>query len=184
MSLIKSLPTMVKTFRQAIKGFGKNVVGGDRTQQDLSMGTVLGGVVIIAVIMWLVPVIPISPLGALIIVVFGFFFATVSSRMVGIVGSSNNPVSGMAIATLIITTFVFKATGMSGTSGMVDDHCRYGYLYYRSDCRRYITGFKMWLHCRRYTEETADRRTYRCSCFRNRYRRRNVPSECSMGIRL
>lgn len=118
-SLIKSLPTMVKTFGQAIKGFGKNVVGGDRTQQDLSMGTVLAGVVIIAVIMWLVPVIPISPLGALIIVVFGFFFATVSSRMVGIVGSSNNPVSGMAIATLIITTFVFKATGMDGTTGMV-----------------------------------------------------------------
>ena len=53
------------------------------------------------------------------IAIFGFFFATVSSRMVGIVGSSNNPVSGMAIATLIITSFILKATGTVGTSGMV-----------------------------------------------------------------
>ena len=75
-SLIKSLPTMVKTFSRAVKG-------------------------------------------AIIIVVFGFFFATVSSRMVGIVGSSNNPVSGMAIATLIVTTAILKATGSTGASGMV-----------------------------------------------------------------
>jgi len=118
-SLIKSLPTMVKTFRQAIGGFGKNVSGGDRTQQDLSLKVVLAGVIAIAVAMVLVPSIPVSPVGAAVIIVFGFFFATVSSRMVGLVGSSNNPVSGMAIATLIITTALFKATGNDGATGMV-----------------------------------------------------------------
>lgn len=118
-SLIKTFPTMIKTFRQAIKGFGKNVSGGERTQQDLPMWVILAGIVIIAIIMCLIPSIPVSPLGALIIIVFGFFFATVSSRMVGLVGSSNNPVSGMAIATLIITTFVLKATGTTGAAGMI-----------------------------------------------------------------
>ncbi|MBQ7040115.1 MAG: oligopeptide transporter, OPT family, partial [Clostridia bacterium] len=55
---------------------------------------------------------------ALIIVLFGFFFATVSSRMVGLIGSSNNPVSGMAIATLLISTLILKATGSVGAGGM------------------------------------------------------------------
>ena len=64
------------------------------------------------------PTIPVSLLGAVIVVVFGFFFATVSSRMVGIVGSSNNPVSGMAIATLLVTTLLLKLTGERGAAGM------------------------------------------------------------------
>lgn len=119
LSLIKSLPVMIRTFAKAMQGFGKNVEGGSRTEQNISMKTVLIGVVVIAVVMWLLPAIPISFPGALLIVVFGFFFASVSSRMVGIVGSSNNPVSGMAIATLIATTFIFKAIGMTGIDGMV-----------------------------------------------------------------
>lgn len=118
-SLIKTLPTMVKTFGHAIKGFGKNVKNGDRTQQDLSMAVVLAGIIIIASLMCIFPGIPVSPLGAILIIIFGFFFATVSSRMVGLVGSSNNPVSGMAIATLVITTFVLKATGTTGAAGMI-----------------------------------------------------------------
>ncbi len=72
-----------------------------------------------AIIMWLVPAVPVNLLGAIIIIIFGFFFATVSSRMVGLVGSSNNPVSGMAIATLLISTMILKATGAVGMSGMV-----------------------------------------------------------------
>ena len=117
-SLIKTFPTMIRTFKHAIKGFGKK---GDSqlTEQDISMKLVLGGSLVIAVLIWLLPEIPVSFLGALIVVVFGFFFATVSSRMVGIVGSSNNPVSGMAIATLIVTTFILKATGNTGATGMV-----------------------------------------------------------------
>ena len=118
-SLIKTLPTMVKTFKQAVGGIGKNVSGGVRTQQDISMRVVLVGIILIAVAMVLIPSIPVSPAGAVIIIIAGFFFATVSSRMVGLVGSSNNPVSGMAIATLIITTAVFKATGTTGAAGMI-----------------------------------------------------------------
>lgn len=119
MSLLKSLPTMIKTFKKAIGGFGKNVAGGDRTQQDLPIKAVVVGILIIAVAMWLIPTIPVSPIGAIVIIVFGFFFATVSSRMVGLVGSSNNPVSGMAIATLILASALFKAMGNDGPQGMI-----------------------------------------------------------------
>ena len=117
-SLIKTFPTMIRTFKHAIKGFGKKGDSQLRTEQDISMKLVLGGSLVIAVLIWLLPEIPVSFLGALIVVVFGFFFATVSSRMVGIVGSSNNPVSGMAIATLLIATMVIKASGKTGIDGM------------------------------------------------------------------
>lgn len=119
-SLIKSLPLIVTTFRDSMKSMkdGKNVSSA-RTAQDLPMGIVLAGIVVMSVIIWLVPAIPVNILGALLIVVFGFFFATVSSRMVGLIGSSNNPVSGMAIATLLIATITIKATGDSGITGMM-----------------------------------------------------------------
>lgn len=122
-SLIKSLPTIVKTFSKAIKGFGHQSNDELRTSKDLPLPFVIGGVLVIAVIIWLLPAIPISFLGALIIVIFGFFFATVSSRMVGMVGSSNNPVSGMAIATLLIATAILKATGTDGYAGMASAIC-------------------------------------------------------------
>ena len=83
------------------------------------MKAVLIACAAIVIFMWLFPGIPVSLIGALIILVFGFFFATVSSRMVGLIGSSNNPVSGMAIATLLIATIILKATGSTGASGMV-----------------------------------------------------------------
>ncbi|MBR2315194.1 MAG: OPT/YSL family transporter, partial [Clostridia bacterium] len=73
---------------------------------------------VLTVLVWLVPAIPVTFLGAVIVVVFGFFFATVSSRMVGLVGSSNNPVSGMAIATLLLSTLILKFTGAEGAAGM------------------------------------------------------------------
>ena len=120
---------MIRTFKHAIKGFGKKGDSQLRTEQDISMKLVLGGSLVIAVLIWLLPEIPVSFLGALIVVVFGFFFATVSSRMVGIVGSSNNPVSGMAIATLIVTTFILKATGSTGATGMVSAFAIGGVMY-------------------------------------------------------
>ena len=118
-SLIKSLPLIVTTFRDSLKSMkgGKNTSTA-RTAQDLPMGTILAGIAAMVIIIWLVPAIPVNFLGAVMIVVFGFFFATVSSRMVGLIGSSNNPVSGMAIATLLIATFAIKATGDSGITGM------------------------------------------------------------------
>ena len=118
-SLIKSLPLIVKTFSGAMKSIaGSKIESDERTAKDLNLKVVFIAIAILTLLVWLVPAIPVSFLGAVIIVVFGFFFATVSSRMVGLVGSSNNPVSGMAIATLLITTLILKATGMVGAVGM------------------------------------------------------------------
>ncbi len=118
-SLIKSLPLIVRTFGDALKSMrGTSGRETTRTSKDISMRIVIISVVVITFLIWLVPVIPVSPLGAVIVVVFGFFFATVSSRMVGLVGSSNNPVSGMAIATLLIATVILKVTGDGGIHGM------------------------------------------------------------------
>lgn len=122
-SLIKTLPTIVKTFSKAVKGFGHTSDDNIRTSKDLPLPIVLGGVLLVAVVIWIIPAVPISFLGALIVVIFGFFFATVSSRMVGLVGSSNNPVSGMAIATLLIATAILKATGLTGYKGMASAIC-------------------------------------------------------------
>ncbi len=119
LSLIKTLPMMIRAFRDAIGGYGKNGAGTLRTEQDLSMRVVLCGVVLIALAMWLIPAIPLNFFSALVVILFGFFFATVSSRMVGLIGSSNNPVSGMAIATLLVSTILLKVTGTTGTPGMV-----------------------------------------------------------------
>lgn len=119
-SLIKSLPLIARTFRDAVKSMAgsKGGAGSERTAQDISMKIVLISIAALTLLVWLVPAIPVSFLGAVIVVIFGFFFATVSSRMVGLVGSSNNPVSGMAIATLLIATVILKITGESGASGM------------------------------------------------------------------
>lgn len=116
-SLIKSLPLIVRTFRDALKGFS---VGGStqRTEQDINIKIVLLALLVLTLLVWLVPAIPVSLVGAVIVVIFGFFFATVSSRMVGLVGSSNNPVSGMAIATLLVATLILKLVGEAGASGM------------------------------------------------------------------
>ena len=118
-SLIKSLPLIVKTFTGALKSMsGTGNVDSGRTSCDLNFKVVIIAIAILTLLVWLVPAIPVSLLGAVIIVIFGFFFATVSSRMVGLVGSSNNPVSGMAIATLLISTLILKSTGSTGVAGM------------------------------------------------------------------
>ena len=120
-SLIKTFPLIIRTFKQAMKSMSKKHANTNvlRTQQDLPMPLLLVMMLVIVVLIWLVPTFPVNPIGALIIVVFGFFFASVSSRMVGLIGSSNNPVSGMAIATLIIATLLLKVTEADGTTGMV-----------------------------------------------------------------
>ena len=118
-SLIKNLPLIVKTFGGAMKSMkGAGATAQERTAQDINLKIVILAIVILAFLIWIIPAIPVSLLGAFIIVIFGFFFATVSSRMVGLVGSSNNPVSGMAIATLLIATLILKVTGMDGIKGM------------------------------------------------------------------
>jgi len=120
LSLIKSLPLIVDTFSKAMKDYSiKGENSTLRTDQDLSMKVVIFGALVVIIAIWLMPVVPVNLLGALLIVVFGFFFATVSSRLVGLVGSSNNPVSGMAIATLLISTLALKASGLVGHEGML-----------------------------------------------------------------
>ena len=122
-SLIKSFPMIVRTFKATMATFGKKddqkITTLPRTQQDLPMPLVIGLVILLVLLIWLLPTFPVNPLGALLVVIFGFFFAAVSSRMVGLIGSSNNPVSGMAIATLLATTVLLKVTGTAGTKGMV-----------------------------------------------------------------
>ncbi|MBS6212498.1 MAG: oligopeptide transporter, OPT family, partial [Proteus hauseri] len=120
LSLIKSLPLIIKTFKDAIKGYGKGGAANSniRTDQDLSMPVIFISILALAIAIWLIPIIPVNLFSAVLIVVFGFFFATVSSRMVGLIGSSNNPVSGMAIATLLISSMALKATGQVGQGGM------------------------------------------------------------------
>lgn len=118
-SLIKSLPLIARTFKDALKGMkGAGNTSNERTTQDINMKVIILCIALCTLAIWLVPAIPISLIGAVIIVIFGFFFATVSSRMVGLVGSSNNPVSGMAIATLLFATIILKLTGESGAHGM------------------------------------------------------------------
>ncbi len=120
-SLIKSLPLIVQTFRDAMKDYSSTMGEKSdlRTDKDISMRVVLIGTLAVVLAMMMLPMIPVGFAGALLIAVFGFFFATVSSRIVGLVGSSSNPVSGMTIATLIVTAIVFKATGNDGQAGMI-----------------------------------------------------------------
>ena len=118
-SLIKSLPLIIRTFRDAVGSLGLAGKGNTiRTEQDINMTVVLIAIAVLTLAVWLIPAIPVSLIGAIVVVVFGFFFAAVSSRMVGLVGSSNNPVSGMAIATLLIATLILKVTGDGGAHGM------------------------------------------------------------------
>ena len=123
LSLIKSLPLITKAFSKAMKGFGHKGETAVRTERSISLPVSLIGAVIVTILLWLIPGVPIGLLAALIILVFGFFFATVSARMVGLVGSSNSPVSGMAIATLLVAAIILKATGNTGIAGMTTVIC-------------------------------------------------------------
>lgn len=118
-SLFKSLPLILRTFRDSVKGLKASSHNTtERTNQNLDMRLILFCIAIIAMVLWLFPSVPLTLPGAILVILFGFFFSAVSSRMVGLVGSSNNPVSGMAIATLLFSTIILKATGDAGISGM------------------------------------------------------------------
>ncbi|MEW6322917.1 MAG: oligopeptide transporter, OPT family [Acidobacteriota bacterium] len=116
-TLARTLPTIVSSAREGMKGLGAAMGGGQRrTERDLPMTIVIGGSLTLAALMAFVPGLPTQGnlLASMLIVVFGFFFATVSSRITGLIGSSSNPVSGMTIATLIITCIIFVALGWTG----------------------------------------------------------------------
>jgi len=121
MTLIKTLPTIVNAFKESVKSFGGGAEARSqkRTERDLGIGVVVIGSLAIVVILAILPGFPHGPipqsfLMSLLIVVFGFFFVTVSSRIVGIIGTSSNPISGMTIATIMMTCIVFVVVGWKG----------------------------------------------------------------------
>jgi putative OPT family oligopeptide transporter len=117
LTLIRSLPTIISAFR---RGLGNLSVSGakrasvPRTENDLSMRVVLGGSLALVVAIAIAPSLGINAFSAILIVLFGFFFVTVSSRITGEIGSSSNPISGMTVATLLITCLLFLAVGWTG----------------------------------------------------------------------
>jgi OPT family oligopeptide transporter len=112
-TLLKTLPTIVSSFRESLAALrSRDRATAARTDRDLPITFVLGGAAVLVLVMALLPFVPGPGLGSklllgLLIVVFGFFFVTVASRIVGLIGSSSNPISGMTIATLMATCLVF-----------------------------------------------------------------------------
>ena len=118
-SLVKSLPNIVSAFSSAFRGMKGAGRSAKRTEQDMNVKLATGIILALAVILVILPSVPIGIPGALMILLFGFFFGAVSARIVGIVGSSNTPVSGMTIAAMLMTTLILKAIGVDGTAGMI-----------------------------------------------------------------
>jgi putative OPT family oligopeptide transporter len=121
MTLLKTLPTIIGAFRESVRSLreGSGAAKKIRTDDDLGMGIVVGGSLVLALLIAVLPGFPHGPfpgslLMSALIVVFGFFFVTVSSRIVGIIGTSSNPISGMTIATLMATCVVFVVIGWKG----------------------------------------------------------------------
>ena len=117
MSMVGSLPTIFKAFSSSLK----NLTAGRssrpavlRTERDLSLNVVLFGSIGLVLAMMAVPGLHVNALAAVLIVVFGFFFVTVSSRITGEIGSSSNPISGMTVATLLMTCLIFVLIGWTG----------------------------------------------------------------------
>ncbi|HBD64475.1 MAG TPA: oligopeptide transporter, OPT family [Clostridiales bacterium] len=117
-SLARSLPTIISSFKEAMSGFGKGGTAKDRINEEAPVIWVLAAAIFGFLLTWFVPSIKAGPVGAILVVFFSFFFAVVSARMVGVIGASNNPVSGMTIATLLVIASVYKAMGAAGTEGM------------------------------------------------------------------
>lgn len=120
MGLIKTLPTIMSSFTGALKGFKETGNNQQiRTDEDIPMSLIVILTILFLAILIFFPQIEVGLIGAVLLFIFGFFFVTVSSRIVGIVGSSSNPVSGMTIAALIFITLVLSSIGQTGEAGMV-----------------------------------------------------------------
>jgi putative OPT family oligopeptide transporter len=115
-ALARSIPSIVGAFRGGLRNLkqGAGAVAVQRTQRDLPMSVVLGGSLVIMLAIWLAPMLEINATSAVLIILFGFFFVTVSSRITGEIGSSSNPISGMTVATLLLTCGLFVLVGWTG----------------------------------------------------------------------
>ena len=119
-SLVKSLPGIAAAITGAFRGMkGPGGAGAGRTERDLNLKAAMGIVAALLVALVVLPGVPVAWPGAVLILLFGLFFGAVAARIVGIVGSSNAPVSGMTIASMLGTTLVFKMIGLDGAAGMV-----------------------------------------------------------------
>jgi putative OPT family oligopeptide transporter len=115
-SLARAMPTIWRSLTAGLSGLGKNVAVALplRTDQDIPMKWVFIGSLAIIVVITLATPLHMNILGAILILVFGFLFATVSSRLTGEIGSSSNPISGMTVATLLFTCLIFLLMGWTG----------------------------------------------------------------------
>lgn len=116
-SLMRSLPTIWHGLKEGLKDLKGGKAASDaalRTDQDISMKYVIGGIIVLLIAIMAARTLHMNLLGAVMIVVFGFLFVTVSSRLTGEIGSSSNPISGMTVATLLLTCLVFLVIGWTG----------------------------------------------------------------------
>lgn len=118
-TLIKALPLIWDSLTVGLRQVGGDSGGELRTQKDLPLKGVLVAAIVVAIVLWLVPFIEVTLLGGALMVLFSFFFVTVSARIVGLIGSSSNPVSGMTIAALLVTSLIFVALGNTGGNARV-----------------------------------------------------------------
>jgi len=119
-SLLRALPAMQQSLRVALAALRSRDTQANtvRTEQDLHPGIVVGGTVALGLGLWLMPTFHLDLIAACLAVGFAFVFVVVSSRMVGLIGSTSQPVSGMTIAALLATSLILRATGHIGTEGM------------------------------------------------------------------
>src|SRR6266705_1130587 len=113
-SLARALPMIWRSLRGSLKGYGGGAAAGGRTDRDIPMKWVLVGCLAIIIVIMLSAPLHMNLLGALLILVFGFLFSTVSSQLTGEIGSSSNPISGMTVATLLLTCLIFLVVGWTG----------------------------------------------------------------------
>lgn len=121
-TLVKTLPMLFSSLTATLRGLmkqGGDKVTLDRTNKDIPGKWVFVLIAVLIILLAFDPITEVGIIGAVAIALFGFLFVTVASRIVGLVGSSSSPVSGMTIATLLIVTIIYKLSGLSGTAGMV-----------------------------------------------------------------
>lgn len=117
-SIVKAMPTIVNSFKSAMKGFGSKATA-KKTDLDVPMTYVIAGSILVFLLAWLLPVMYDTWIGSLFVIIFSFFFSVVSARLVGVIGTSNNPISGMTIASLLFITGVLKLTGHADGNAMI-----------------------------------------------------------------
>ncbi len=193
-TLLKTMPTIVGALRSGAKEFGKGAskTAALRTDRDLPMSVVIFGSAVLVLLMFFfltfnpVPGAQTTLLAnfaaSMLVVIFGFLFVTVASRIVGLIGSSASPVSGMTIATLMATCGDLPGQGLDGACiRRAGHHHRRRGLHRGFQCRRYFTGFEDGLSDRRDAVEAAARADDWRDCLHLRHRRDAERNEQGAG---